>query len=601
MKQKQKDLDEISGKQLDDKVFYRLIPFLKPYRWQFSVAIVMIFLSASVSIYTPKLLGQIIDDALLQKNQSLLVKLVILFGTLEIVRLLCLFTQSIILQKIGQYVMQNIRKKLYAKLIRMPVSFFDKSPIGKLVTRITNDTVNLSELFSSGFVVLLSDFLIIFGVIGILIYIHPKLGLITISIFPLMILTMVVFSNRLRIAFRNTREVLAKLNAFFAERASGMNIIQMMEKEQYESKQYQALSLDYRIKQFRGVHLYALFQPIITILSACSVALVILFGPNFMRNGEIPLGTLVAYLAYVQVLYQPVRNITDRFNIFLAAMASAERIFTLLDMKEEEDTPQKTNTESGKTSNDLTFKNVTFTYPSIGSVANEPALKNLNLHIHEGSTVAIVGHTGAGKTTITSLLLRFYSPEEGEIFIGDKNIQTLGKKELRSQIGYLQQEVFFFSGTVRDNLTIFNKSASEATILRACKDSGFSEVLEKMKLGLDSLLDERATNLSLGERQLLAFTRVFIQAPKILILDEATASIDHHTEEKIQHSLKTLLKGKTTLVIAHRLETVKHADKILVMEKGQIIENGNHQELMSKNGKYAHFVNLQNSLQSLEV
>lgn len=593
-KKENSSVDDISGKTFEKKVVLRLLPYLRNHGAIMAFCIFLVFLSAGVSLYAPKLLGKIIDDALLPKNQQLLFQLCALYGGLEILKLIAIFTQSFYLQTIGQRVMENIRTDLFHKLVRMPVPFFDKNPVGKLVTRVTNDTVNLSELFSSGFVMLLSDILLIVGVIGAMLMLHWKLGLLAISVFPLMILTMVVFSGRLRLAFRDSRDVLSKLNGFFAERVAGMPVVQLMQREDFERSSYFSLSTQYREKQFMGVHLYSLFHPIITILGGVTVAIVLWFGPFYMGQNEIALGTFVAFLAYAQVLYQPVRNITDRYNIFLAAMSSAERIFTLMDMDEEKDLAQE-----GKKSlpdwQELRFEEVSFRYPAIQSTNTVEALRKVSFTLKRGESLAIVGHTGAGKSTIISLLFRFYEPSEGRIYLGTHNLNTLPKTTLRTKIGFVPQEVFLFSGSIRDNLTLIaSKSGMECgdkEILDACAHTGFDRILSRLPQGLDTYLEEKGSNLSLGERQILAFTRVYLQKPEILILDEATSSVDRESEILLQSASKNLMKDRSSIIIAHRLETVKSADKILVLQKGKLIEEGNHQSLsLQEGGVYQRFI-----------
>lgn len=585
-------LDEITGSYFDDKVARRLLPYLKPHLGALGLAVVLVFFGAGIALYTPKLLGQIVDKALLPRDTSLLYQLVLLYGVLELLRLSSVYLQSYGLQKIGQSVMQAIRTDLFGRLLRMPVSFFDKNPTGRLVTRVTNDTMNLSELFSAGFVMLLSDIILIAGVIGAMLLLHWKLGLLVISVFPLMIFTMVYFSGKLRLAFRESREVLGKLNGFFAEQMGGMPVVQLMEREKFERENFRALSFDYREKQFVGVYLYSLFHPIITVLGGASVAIALWYGPGFINAGEIPLGTFVSFLAYAQVLYQPVRNITDRYNIFLAAMASAERIFSLLDLPEESGLRDE-GSGGGLKFGDLAFENVTFTYPAGDEPSRQPAIAGLSFRASGHETIAVVGHTGAGKTTLTSLLFRFYDPDQGRILLDGRDLRTMAKRELRERIGFVQQEVFLFSGTLRENLALLRRSLTDEEILQGCRHTGFDRVLARLPLGLDTELDERGSNLSMGERQILAFTRVYLQRPEILVLDEATSSVDRESEIMLQRAAAELMKGRTSIVIAHRLETVKHADRILVLERGKLVEEGNHEKLLAQGGIYARFVRFQ--------
>lgn len=591
------EVDDISGDTFDDRVVWRLLPYLRPHLARFSAAILLVFLSAGVALYAPKILGRIVDQALIPKNFRLLYELVALFVGLELIRITCNVIQSYQLQSLGQSVMHQIRRDLFGKLLRMPVPFFDKNPTGKLVTRVTNDTINLAELFSAGFVLLLSDILLIVGVIAAMVSIHWKLGLIAISVFPLMITLMIYFSGRLRIAFRNARELLSQVNGFFAERMGGMPVVQLMEREKFEREAFHALSQEYRDRQFMGVYIYSLFHPAITVLSAASLALVLWFGPKYIQHGDFALGTFVSFLAYVQILYQPVRNITDRYNIFLAAMSSAERIFAMMDMDEESDLRGDTSMSGREEVGGLTFEKVRFTYPTAKEVNGQklPALNEVSFSLKEGETIAVVGHTGAGKTTITSLLFRFYEPDSGCILLGGRDLREIPKLELRQRIGFVQQDVFLFSGSLRENLMLLRSGLSDKEILAGCERTGFGKVLSRLPKGLDTQLDERGSNLSLGERQILAFTRVYLQKPDLLILDEATSSVDRESEMQLQAATRELMQGRSALVIAHRLETVRDANKILVLDHGQVIEQGSHEELIAAGATYAKFVRLQSS------
>ncbi|NUM88944.1 MAG: ABC transporter ATP-binding protein [Bdellovibrionales bacterium] len=586
--------DDISGAPFEDKVFVRLLPYLRPCLARFSTAIALVFLSSGVALFEPKLLGMIVDKALVPGDLRRLWWLGGLFVVLSIVRLWAYFQQNYQLQTVGQKVMHSIREDLLARLIRMPVPFFDRNPVGKLVTRLTNDTQNLSELFSAGFVLLLGDVILILGVIGAMIALHPRLGLITVSVFPIMAFFMWFFSGRLRAAFRRSREVLARLNALFAERMGGMPLIQQMNREEFERGSYRKLSREFRDRQFEGVNLYALFHPAITILSGVSMVLVIWYGPKFLGEGEIPLGTVVSFFAYVQILYQPVRNITDRYNVFLAAMSSAERIFTLVDMAQEEGLERSVAARSAAEMRGvITFDRVTFSYnPESG----QRALNEISFELKSGERVALVGHTGAGKTTITSLLLRFYEPTAGAILLDGRDLRSYSKRELRERIGFVQQDTFLFSGTVRENLVLLRQGITAREIDEAVEATGLIHVVRRMPAGLDTMLDERGANLSQGERQVLAFTRVFLQRPEILILDEATANVDQGTEEQIQRASDALVRGRTSLIIAHRLATIESSDRILVFERGSLVEEGGHSALVAAGGRYARLVKAQQVL-----
>lgn len=590
---KDSNIDDISGFQFDNYVFLRLSPYLKPHRSILFLSFFFICGSTAIALFGPQLLGYIIDQALIPRDAAKLLVFSLLYIALELIRLLIVYAQSVTLQRIGQRVMSAVRSDLFNHLLRMHTSFFDRNPVGKLVTRVTNDTVNLSELFSANFVMLISDIFLIIGVITAMIGIHLKLGLITISVFPVMIFAMSYFAHRLRYSFRLSRGVLSRLNSFFAECVSGMPIVQLMQREEHERKSYQNLSEEYFDRQTESVYLYSLFHPTITVLAAVSVVLVLYFGPKYYYLREIPLGTFVSYLAYVQILYQPVRNITDRYNVFLAAMSSAERIFSLLDMKLEDGIEPQVGAAPGKFRGDLRFQSVDFSYPVKSGRTDAETIRDLSFHVSAGETLAIVGPTGAGKSTIISLLFRLYEPASGKIWLDDQELSKVAKELLRSKIGYVQQDVFLFSGTVRENLTLFSGSKPDSEIFEACRISGFDRVLQRMPNGLESLLEERGSNLSLGERQTLAIARVVIQNPELLILDEATSSVDPNLERKIQEATQLLTQNKTCIIIAHRLETIRKANKVLVLNRGRVIEFGSPEKLLEQPGMFRKFVEMQ--------
>lgn len=588
--------DELSGKKFTGRILPRLLPYLRPQLALFLFCLVLVFAATGIALYTPLLLGKIVDKALIPRDFTKLWHLVALYALLEFGRIFLLFAQAILLQRVGQKVMHGIRSDLFGHLIRMPVPFFDQNPAGRLVTRVTNDTANLSELFNAGFISFLADISLIVGVLAIMVAVHWRLGLLALSAFPFMLVCMFYFSRRLRSAFRGSRRSLAMLNGYFAERAGGMPIVQMMGREEYERERYSALSKEFRLRQFDSVYIYSLFHPTITILSGISMVCVIYFGAPIVSTGEIALGTFVAFLAYVQNLYQPIRSITDKYNIYLAAMASAERIFALVDMPEEEGLRCRTAIEHKPSmKGELEFRNVSFQYAArdTETTTRPQALIDVSFSLKAGEHVAVVGATGAGKSTLLSLLFRFYEVQNGKIILDGADLSSIDKHELRRRIGFVQQDVFIFSGTVRENLRLLAPEADDKKILSIATLTGFTTILSRMSDGLDTILDERGSNLSLGERQILSVTRTLLQEPEILVLDEATASVDSVSEKKIQEATQALIRGRTAIIIAHRLSTVQHVDRILVFHQGRLTELGSHAELLAKNSQYAKLIQAQ--------
>ena len=653
------ELDEVTREPKETQVFRRLLPYIRPHLGGLGLVALLLVYSVGVALYAPRLLGRIVEQALIPHDRALLLQLCGIFVTIELGWMVAKILESYFLQKIGQQVMQSVRMDLFGRMVRMPVPFYDRNPTGKLVTRITNDTANLLEIFGSGFVTLFSDILVVLGVLGAMLALDWKLGLITLTVFPFMAYAMDYFSKRLRGADREARWSLSSLNAFFAERVSGMPIVQLMRMEEHERKRFDKLSLDYFTKQMGSVNVFAFFHPTITILTASSIALVLYFGGSFVAEGAIGIGVFVSFLAYVQVLFQPVRGLTEKYNIYQNAMASAEQIFSLLSLDEEAGlraaraqssapSSEASKSPEGEASKpwqvpggdagaavrerlrgDISFENVSFSYaagapssaarrggaverseqasasPRRGSKrpqvpggddaaagGGEPqkwALKGANFHVRANEKIAVVGHTGAGKSTLLALLFRFYDPQRGRILVDGREIEKYPKQFLRRRFGFVQQDVFIFAGTVRENLVLLGEGVTEARMLEACRATGMDRIVAKLSQGYATRLDERGSNLSLGERQVLAITRVLLQEPDVLILDEATSHVDTESEKILQRAMEEVTKNRTSIIIAHRLSTIRDADRILVFEKGEIIESGPHAELIAKQGVYYIF------------
>lgn len=601
--EKDAKIDELTGETVNSSVVHYLFPYMKPYKKILLISLGLVAIAVGARLAAPRLLGYVVDNALIPKDYELLIQLVILFGVIKLAQHVSQLGQSYFLTIIGQKVMHTLRGDLFAKLIRMPVPFYDRNPTGRLVTRITNDTVNVTELFGPGFVLLISDLLVIFGVAIVMLVIDWKLGLIASSVVPVMILTMKFFSGKLRKAYREARQSLSSVNAFFAERVNGMDTIQLMGMGEHEKGRFSKISQRYFRKQVASILIFAVFRPAITILSAIGISLVLYFGGSYVHDGTLAIGVFVSFLVYVQLLFEPVRSLTEKYNIYQNAMASAERIFSMLHYPEEpgirpEDRPANLDQSTYKFRGKIEFKDVWFSYHDDSERKNETsvregerkwALENASFIAPAGKTTAIIGHTGAGKSTLLSLLFRFYTPQMGKILIDDEDISEISKLELRSRLGFVQQDVFIFAGTLRENLVVLNKNASEEMIQHAVKATGLQKMVDRLPKGIDTVLEERGANLSIGERQVIAITRVLIQDPDILILDEATSHIDTETEQDLQHAINTLTKDRTSLVIAHRLSTIADADQVLVFESGKIAQSGQHNDLLQMEGLYQQF------------
>lgn len=497
------------------------------------------------------------------------------------------YTQTNLLAYTGQKIIFNIRKELFTHLEGLSVSFFDKNPVGRLVTRVTNDTETLNEMYTDVLVNLFKDVFTITGVILVMLRLNWRLALIALSVIPLVLLSSIVFRAKVRVAYRQVRVKLARINATLAENFSGMKVIQIFAQEKKKSRQFDRINREYLDASMNELSIYAVFRPWMEFLSNVALSLLVWFGGNQVLEGSIQFGVLYAFINYVGQLFNPINQLTDKYNILQAAMASSERIFQLLDTPpaiKDPDNPVPVERVRGK----VQFKNVWFAY-----VEGEWVLKDVSFTVEPGETVAFVGATGAGKTSIISLLNRFYDIQKGQILIDDVDIRQMRKSDLRRQIAVVLQDVFLFTGDIKTNIRLNNTDISDETVAEVARYVNADKFIARLPKGYDEPVAERGSTLSMGQRQLLAFARALAFDPAILVLDEATANIDTETELLIQDALEKLTKNRTTFVIAHRLSTIQKADKIIVLHKGVIREMGNHQELLKKRGLYYKLYQLQ--------
>jgi ATP-binding cassette subfamily B protein len=535
-----------------------------------------VIFGTSAALLEPRLFGYAIDEAIVPKDWDKLRIIGTVFFFVVCIRVLSAARQGYFFELLGQKVTQDLRVQLFAHLQSLPVSTLDCNPVGRLLTRVTNDVAALNEMFSAGFVSILCNILLVFGILFWLMILDFKLGLIASSVFPVLAVISLYFSKKLQFAYRDSRNKLSALNAFLAENLAGMKIVQLFNRQEIHLNRFIRLCQWYAEAQISSIRVYALFQPAITISSGLSIALIIWFGGRETLAGNLKVGVLVAYFSYSMSLFQPVREIADKWNIILSGMTAAERIFSLLawnsEMKEGEVHKEALPIPSIR--GRIVFENVWFAYQGENWV-----LKDFNLEIHPGEKIGVVGHTGAGKTTIISLLLRFYEPQKGRIFLDGKELNQYDKRALRASIGIVQQDVFLFSGTFEQNIS-FWKEISKEKLKGLLTQVGLRNRFES------ETFQERGSNFSMGERQVIAFARALAKEPKIWILDEATANLDSKTEAVLHQALDVASAQCTTLFIAHRLATVRNADRILVLNQGSLVECGNHDELMQKNGFY---------------
>jgi ATP-binding cassette subfamily B protein len=577
------DVEEQESRRIEGRSMRRLLGYVWAHPWLLLAGSGMIGLATLGALLEPWLFGYAVDEAILPGRMDVLKWLVVALFIEIALRVGATIAQGYIFELMGQKVTQRMRIQLFSHLHRLPIAIFDKNPAGRLLTRVTNDIASIGEMFSNGFVTIVSNILLVFGILFGLLWLNHRLGLEIAAIFPLLVAVTVYFSRRLKVAYRDARSKLSALNAFLAENLLGMRVVQLFGREKIQTERFDRINQWYADAQVGTIKVFAVFQPTITWAQGIAVSLVIWFGGRGVLHGELKPGVLIAFFSYVLSLFQPMREIADKWNTFLSGVTSAERIFSILGWKTEEELAPTLGEAKPllPIQGHIEFRNVWFAYEGEHWV-----LKNFSLELKAGTRVGIVGHTGAGKTTLISLLLRFYEPQRGQILLDGRDLKSYDRATLRRAIGIVQQDVFLFSGTPLDNITFWGEVARRKP----------DELLTK--LGLDPKLaskpiEERASNLSMGERQVMAFARAYVAEPSIWILDEATANMDSGTEAELQRSLDEAARGKTTLLIAHRLSTVRTADRILVLHKGALIEQGSHAELMVVDGLYARLYRYQ--------
>lgn len=568
-------MEKVKGKIFDVKLFTKLLVFVKPYNITFYGVLTSAILISLLSTLTPYLLKVVVDDYLLLKNYNGMQSIIQIMIAVLFLEVVFMFLFTYYANWLGQKVIKNLRVKVFDKILKFKMSFFDKNAVGRLVTRTVNDIETIASIFSQGLFMIIADILKMVTVLTVMTIINLELTIVVVSIFPILIYATRIFQKSMKVAFESVRKEVANLNSFVQERISGVKIVQIFNREHLEIKNFKEINIKHRDAWLRTVWINSIFFPIAEISTSICIGLLVWWGGFNNLNGEtISLGTLFLFISMSGLLFRPLRQIADRFNTLQMGMVSTERIFKIL----EDDLEITDNGNIEKSSFDglIEFENVSFSY-----IKNQLVIDDISFIINPGETTAIVGPTGSGKTTITNLITKFYEIDSGTILIDRKNINEFKLESLRKKIGVILQDVFLFADTIFNNITLFNNEISIKDVEKAAKDLEIHDFIMSLPGGYDFNVSERGSTLSAGQKQLIAFLRVLVNNPDILILDEATSSIDSYSEDLIKNATNKITKGKTSIIIAHRLSTVESADKIIYMENGKILEYGNHKELLN--------------------
>jgi ATP-binding cassette subfamily B multidrug efflux pump len=574
--------DEILGRAYDSRLMRRLGVFVAPYWRPIALTLLLMTIGALIELAPPFLVKQAIDGPIAARDVDGIIPIFAWYVLALLGSFVLRYIQTSIIQSTSQHIMVDIRMRLFGHIQQMSLAFFDRNPVGRLITRITNDVNTLNEFMTQGTVALLGDVVRFVFVVVTMFILNWRLALIVALIFPVLIVTTAVFQRVMRRIFREVRRTLAQVNAFLNEQITGVLVTQLFNREQQSRARFGALSNAYQDAQFRSLIAYAVFFPVVGFLSAASTALLLNLGGLVVLDDLATIGMLIAFLQYADQAFQPIRQIAERYNTLQSAMASSERIFGILDTPADvQDAPQ-TVPLAQPVRGEIEFRDVVFGY-----VPTEPVLRGVSFRIPAGQSVAVVGATGAGKTSLVSLMARFYDIQQGSITLDGVDIRQLAQAELRRHIGAVPQDPTCFSGTIASNIRMHDLTISDGQVRRAAEIANAAPFIERLPGGYDYDVRERGANLSVGQRQLLAFARAIAFNPEVLlILDEATSSVDTATEALMQAALVRLLHGRTSIVIAHRLSTIRHVDRILVLHRGLLVEDGSHEELLAQRGWY---------------
>ena len=571
---------DTTGKTFDLTIFLRLMSFAKRYKLNFFIATLSTILLAVVSLLNPYLIKETVDQYITEKDsQGLMYNIMLMFGVVLLETLLR-FTYIYFANWVGQHIIRDIRAKIFRHILEFKMSYFDTNAVGKLVTRVVSDIETIAAFFSTGVFTIISDILQMFAIAALMFYFNWKLAFIALSVLPILIYATRVFQQAIKATFQEVRNQVANLNGFVQERVTGMKIVQLFNREKIEFKNFNEINNKHKEAYVKTIWYFSIFFPIAEILSSIGIGLIVWFGSKQIIGGAVPgPGTVMAFVQMANMLFRPLRQIADKFNQLQMGIVSGERVFKVIDTQSS--IVKNGTIEVEKFKGNINFKDVKFSY-----IKNEEVLKGISLDVKSGQTIAIVGATGAGKSTIINLINRFYDIESGTICVDGISIQEYNLESLRKQIAVVLQDVFLFSDSIFNNITLKNENISLEEVKKAAKQIGVHDFIMTLPGNYQYNVKERGAMLSSGQRQLIAFLRAYVSQPSILILDEATSSVDSYAEKMIQYATETITKGRTSIVIAHRLATIKQADKIIVMDQGLIVEEGTHNQLLEKEKGY---------------
>ena len=569
-----------TGKILDITLLFRVIAFAKPYKKQFIIATISAIILSFLGPIRPMLINYAIDNFIIISDPENLLKITVLLIGLLFCEGFIQFFYIYLSTWIGQNVILDLRKKIFRHIMSLKMKFFDKTPIGTLVTRAVSDIETIADIFSQGLLVIIAELLKLVIVLVFMFYTDWRLSIIALLTIPVLLVATAWFKRNIKASFQDVRDKVSSINSFVQEHIVGMNIVQIFNREEAEFDKFKKINADHRDAHLRSIFYYAVFFPVVEVLSAVSIGLVVWYGGEGILSGkDITIGEIIAFILFIHMMFRPIRQLADRFNVLQMGIVGSERVFKIIDTDEK--IKDEGKTEVSDLSGEISFENVWFRYKE-----DQWILKDLSFNVNSGKFLALVGHTGAGKSSIIRILNRFYEIEKGKIKIDNISIDDLTLNSLRNNIALVQQEVFLFSDSILNNISLYEGNITKEQIVQASKDIDIYEFIMSLPNGFEYVVGERGVTLSSGQRQLIAFLRVYVRNPKILILDEATASIDSSTEALIQNALSKLSKNRTTIVIAHRLSTIVNANKILLLEDGKIKEEGTHRNLLEQKGEY---------------